>query len=36
LREQIDPLGVRTLETLSGMARRNKLREILQREKEMF
>ena len=36
LREQIDPLGVRTLETLSGMARRDKLREILQREKELF
>lgn len=32
LREQIDPLGVRKLETLSGAARRDKLREILQRE----
>jgi hypothetical protein len=33
LREEIDPLGVRTLETLSGAARRDKLREILQRER---
>jgi acyl CoA:acetate/3-ketoacid CoA transferase beta subunit len=32
LREKIDPLGVRTLETLSGAARRQKLREILQHE----
>lgn len=32
LREEIDPLGVRVLETLSGAARRNKLREILARE----
>jgi acyl CoA:acetate/3-ketoacid CoA transferase beta subunit len=32
LREEIDPLGVRTLETLSGTARRDKLRQILQRE----
>jgi hypothetical protein len=32
LREEIDPLGVRTLETLSGAARRDRLREILQRE----
>jgi acyl CoA:acetate/3-ketoacid CoA transferase beta subunit len=32
LREEIDPLGVRTLETLSGAARRNKLREILRQE----
>jgi acyl CoA:acetate/3-ketoacid CoA transferase beta subunit len=34
LREEIDPLGVRTLETLSGAARRDKLRQILQKEKE--
>lgn len=33
LREEIDPLGVRTLETLSGAARREKLREILERER---
>lgn len=32
LREEIDPLGVRTLETLRGAARRRKLRQILQRE----
>jgi acyl CoA:acetate/3-ketoacid CoA transferase beta subunit len=32
LREKIDPLGVRTLETLSGAARRDKLREILSQE----
>ena len=32
LREEIDPLGVRTLETLSGARRRRKLREILARE----
>ncbi|MFW6062730.1 MAG: CoA-transferase subunit beta [Chloroflexota bacterium] len=32
LREEIDPLGVRVLETLSGAARREKLREILKRE----
>lgn len=32
LREEIDPLGVRVLETLSGAARRNKLREILSQE----
>ncbi len=36
LRKKIDPLGVRTLETLGGMARRAKLREILAREKEMW
>lgn len=36
LREEIDPLGVRALETLSGAARRDKLREILQREREGF
>jgi acyl CoA:acetate/3-ketoacid CoA transferase beta subunit len=33
LRQVIDPLGVRTLETLSGAARRDKLREILRRER---
>ncbi|UCG23547.1 MAG: hypothetical protein JSW55_15585 [Chloroflexota bacterium] len=32
LREEIDPLGVRTLETLGGARRRRKLREILARE----
>ena len=32
LREKIDPLGVRILETLSGARRRQKLREILDRE----
>lgn len=32
LREVIDPLGVRTLETLGGAARREKLREILAAE----
>jgi glutaconate CoA-transferase subunit A len=32
LRQQIDPLGVRALETLSGARRRQKLREILARE----
>jgi glutaconate CoA-transferase, subunit B len=32
LREDIDPLGVRVLETLSGSARRDKLREILEQE----
>lgn len=32
LREEIDPLGVRTLETLRSAARRQKLREILKRE----
>ena len=32
LREKIDPLGVRTLETLGGAARRTKLRQILQQE----
>jgi acyl CoA:acetate/3-ketoacid CoA transferase beta subunit len=34
LREEIDPLGVRVLETLSGAARRDKLREILLRERD--
>jgi hypothetical protein len=34
LREQIDPLGVRQLETLSGAARRDRLRAILQAERE--
>lgn len=32
LREEIDPLGVRKLETLGGSARKDLLREILQRE----
>ena len=32
LREEIDPLGVRRLELLGGSARRNVLREILERE----
>lgn len=32
LREMIDPLGVRTLETLSGGGRRQKLRDILRQE----
>lgn len=32
LREEIDPLGVRTLETLGGAKRRRKLREILRQE----
>jgi glutaconate CoA-transferase subunit B len=32
LREKIDPLGVRTLETLSGSGRRQKLRDILEQE----
>jgi glutaconate CoA-transferase, subunit B len=35
LREKIDPLGVRVLETLSGSARREKLRDILRREAMM-
>ena len=34
LREEIDPLGVRALETLRAAARRDKLREILRRERE--
>jgi acyl CoA:acetate/3-ketoacid CoA transferase beta subunit len=33
LREAIDPLGVRTLETLSGAARRDRLRHILAQER---
>lgn len=33
LREEIDPLGVRALETLSGAARRERLRAILQAER---
>ena len=33
LREAIDPLGVRTLETLSGAARRERLRVLLQKER---
>jgi glutaconate CoA-transferase subunit B len=36
LREVIDPLGVRTLETLSGRRRRQKLREILSEETTFF
>jgi glutaconate CoA-transferase subunit B len=36
LREVIDPLGVRTLETLSGRRRRQKLREILHEETTFF
>jgi acyl CoA:acetate/3-ketoacid CoA transferase beta subunit len=32
LREEIDPLGIRELETLSGARRRRKLREIIERE----
>ncbi len=36
LREEIDPLGVRTLETLSGARRKRQLEEILQREKQMW
>lgn len=33
LREEIDPLGVRTLETLSGPARRERLRDLLRQER---
>lgn len=33
LRREIDPLGVRTLETLSGAARRRRLRQLLQEER---
>ena len=36
LREEIDPLGVRVLETLSGAARRVQLEAILARERELF
>ncbi len=36
LREVIDPLGVRTLETLGGAKRRQKLREILDQEVALF
>lgn len=36
LRETIDPLGVRRLETLSGAARRQQLRQILQQEAAQF
>ena len=32
LREEIDPLGVRKLETLSGAQRKELIREILKRE----
>jgi acyl CoA:acetate/3-ketoacid CoA transferase beta subunit len=35
LREQIDPLGVRKLETLSGARRRGELRRILMQEREL-
>jgi glutaconate CoA-transferase subunit B len=34
LRNEIDPLGIRRLELLSGASRRKKLREILAKEKE--
>lgn len=34
LREEIDPLGIRRLETLGGGARKRLLREILEKEKE--
>ena len=34
LREEIDPLGTRKLETLGGAARKALLREILRRERE--
>jgi glutaconate CoA-transferase subunit B len=36
LRNLIDPLNVRSLETLSGKTRRNRLREILHQEKDLF
>jgi len=36
LRNVIDPLGVRQLETLRAMARRDKLRQILQKEASIF
>lgn len=36
LRQVIDPLGVRQLETLAGGPRREKLRQILQAEREML
>lgn len=36
LREEIDPLGVRELETLSGAARRERLREILRAERSQL
>lgn len=36
LREEIDPLGIRTLEALSGSQRRQKLRQILAQEREVF
>jgi len=32
LREEIDPLGIRELERMSGGRRRRRLREIIQRE----
>ena len=34
LREEIDPFGIRRLETLSGGARKRLLREILERESQ--
>lgn len=36
LREEIDPLGVRKLETLSGARRKRQLEEILQQERQMW
>lgn len=36
LRDEIDPLGVRALETLRGPARRERLRTLLQREREQM
>lgn len=36
LRKEIDPLGLRELETLSGSRRRDKLREVLIRERSTF
>lgn len=36
LRDEIDPLGVRALETLRGSARRERLREVLRRERQQM
>lgn len=36
LRDEIDPLGVRALETLRGSARREQLREVLRRERQQM
>jgi hypothetical protein len=36
LRQEIDPLGVRALETLSGAARRDRLRQILAEERRLL